>query len=52
MKKVLIIGSGWEQYKLIKEAKKMGLDVIATHPVMNNEGFFLSDYNYIRNVLM
>jgi biotin carboxylase len=49
MKKVLIIGSGWEQYKLIKEAKKMGLEVIATHPVMNNEGFLLSDYNYIRN---
>ena len=49
MKKVLIIGSGWEQYKLIKEAKSMGLKVIATHPIMNDEGFLISDYNFIRD---
>lgn len=43
MKKILIIGAGWEQVPLIKKAKRMGLEVIATHPDETGEGLRLAD---------
>lgn len=43
MSKLLIIGAGWEQYALIKEAKRQGHYIIATHPAMNTDGFSLAD---------
>ena len=49
MKKILIIGSGWEQLELVSQAKKMGLYVIATHPALNTDGFAIADRHYIRS---
>ena len=43
MKKILVIGAGWEQYALIEEIKKQGHYIIATHPGMNTDGFSLAD---------
>ena len=42
-KNILIIGAGWEQLELIKEAKNQGYYIIATHPFMNPEGLQYAD---------
>jgi len=49
MKTLLVIGSGWEQYALIKEAKKLGHKIITTHPVMNTDGFSLADATFVKD---
>lgn len=49
MKKIMIIGANWEQEPLLKEAKAMGLYVVATNPYSNAEGFKYSDENYVVN---
>ncbi len=38
-KKILILGTGWEQEELVREAKNMNLEIIASHPALNNDGF-------------
>lgn len=43
MKKILIIGAGWEQVPLINKAKEMGLYVIATNTDESGEGLALAD---------
>lgn len=48
-KKFLVIGSGWEQYELIKRIKEQGHFIVATHPEMNAEGFQLADTFYVKN---
>ena len=42
--RILIIGASWEQIPLIKAAKKLGCEVIATSPTINAEGFTYSDH--------
>lgn len=49
MKKILIIGGGWEQYALIEEAKRLGHYLIVTHPTMNIDGFSLADRFYVKD---
>ena len=48
-KKILILGSGWEQEELVREAKNMNLEIIASHPTLNNNGFALSDKHFVRS---
>ena len=48
-KRILAIGSGWEQYSLIKEIKNQGYEVVATHPNMNTTGFKIADYYYVKD---
>jgi biotin carboxylase len=48
-KKILVIGSGWEQLALIETIKKAGHYVIATHPSINAEGFKLADQYYVKD---
>lgn len=48
-KRVLIIGAGWEQLELIREIKKMGFYIVATHPFINNEGMSLADVFFQKN---
>jgi biotin carboxylase len=48
-KKVLVIGSGWEQYELLKTIKEMGCKIIATHPSLNADGFRLADATYVKD---
>lgn len=49
MKKILIIGAGWEQVSLIETAKKMGYYIIATHPHISADGFKLADQYYVKD---
>jgi biotin carboxylase len=49
MKRILVIGSGWEQYSLLKKIKDNGYDLIATHPFFNPEGAGLANFNYVKN---
>jgi len=49
MKKILVIGAGWEQQALIEEIKSQGHYIIATHPNMNTDGFQLADTFYIKS---
>ncbi|EMO84750.1 ATP-grasp domain-containing protein [Leptospira santarosai] len=49
MKKILVIGSGWEQYELIRTIKESGNQIIATHPFINAEGFQLADHYYVKD---
>ncbi|MET0394919.1 MAG: ATP-grasp domain-containing protein [Chitinophagaceae bacterium] len=49
MKKILVIGSGWEQYALIQTIKEEGHSVIATNPKMNADGFKLADSYYVKD---
>lgn len=49
IKKILIIGAGWEQYSLIQEVKKQGHYVVATHPRMNTDGFSLADRFFVKD---
>jgi biotin carboxylase len=48
MKKILVIGAGWEQYELIKTIKDAGHSIIATHPNLQAEGFKLADHFYVK----
>ncbi|MFY9159884.1 ATP-grasp domain-containing protein [Aquirufa ecclesiirivi] len=47
--KILVIGSGWEQYELLKTIKQIGYSIIATHPNLNAEGFNLADSFYVKD---
>lgn len=49
MKKVLVIGAGWEQYSLIQTIKEAGYSIIATHPKLDGEGFRLADSFYVKD---
>lgn len=49
MKKILIIGAGWEQVSLIETAKKMGHYIIATNPLISADGFKLANKYYIKD---
>lgn len=49
MKRILIIGAGWEQVPLIKKAKEKGLFVIATNPDASGEGLNFADQSEIAN---
>ncbi len=49
MKKILVIGAGWEQFTLINEIKKAGYYIIATHPNLQAEGFSLADHFYVKD---
>jgi biotin carboxylase len=49
MKKILIIGSGWEQFALIKSIKEAGHSLIMTHPTLQAEGFKLADHFYVKD---
>jgi biotin carboxylase len=48
-KKILIIGSGWEQLSLVEEIKKQGHYLIATHPNIHADGFKLADQYYVKD---
>jgi biotin carboxylase len=48
-KKVLVIGSGWEQFSLMKKVQELGHEIIATHPFFNPEGAGLADVSYVKN---
>jgi biotin carboxylase len=48
-KNVLVIGSGWEQYQLLKDIKNEGFRIIATHPKLNTDGFRLADVTYVKD---
>jgi biotin carboxylase len=48
-KRILIIGSGWEQYELIKKIKDEGHYIVATHPALPAESFILANSTYIKN---
>lgn len=49
MKTILVIGAGWEQQALLKEIKKQGHQVIATHPSLNQDGFQLADTFFVKD---
>lgn len=49
MSRILVIGAGWEQEALIKEAKNQGHFVIATNPTINTTGLALADVKYIKD---
>ncbi len=49
MKRILIIGAGWEQYALVEEVKKQGHMIIATHPTMNTDGFKFADTFFVKD---
>jgi len=49
MSRILIIGAGWEQEELIKEAKKQGHFIVATHPIMDNTCLSLADKYFIKD---
>jgi len=51
MKKLLVLGAGWEQEALVKEAKKNGHFVIATHPSINTDGFKYADVTFVKDSL-
>ena len=48
-KTILVIGAGWEQYALIEAAKSRGYRLVATHPLMNTDGFSLADAYYVKD---
>lgn len=48
MKKILIIGAGWEQLALLQQVKSEGHYIIATHPSLNAEGFVLADKFFVK----
>ncbi|MDC1030247.1 ATP-grasp domain-containing protein [Flavobacteriaceae bacterium] len=49
VKKILIIGAGWEQASLIETAKNLGHYIIATHPDITAEGFKLANQYYVKD---
>jgi biotin carboxylase len=48
---VMILGAGFDQVAMIKAAKALGLKVIAIDSDKNAPGFFISDENYILDVM-
>lgn len=48
IKRLLFIGAGWEQEELIKTAKRMGYEVIATHPHLDETVVPLADRYFVR----
>lgn len=48
---VMILGAGFDQVAMIKAAKALGLKVIAVDSDKNAPGFFISDENYILDVM-
>jgi biotin carboxylase len=48
-KKILVIGSGWEQYALFEKIKKSGHKIIATHPNTKADSFKLADITYVKD---
>src|SRR3982751_2840761 len=48
-KKVLAIGSGWEQLELIKTIKEKGHYLIATHPNIQAGGLNYADQYYVKD---
>jgi biotin carboxylase len=49
MKKILVIGAGWEQLALIETIVNAGHYVIATHPSINADGFKIANQYYVRD---
>lgn len=49
MKKILVIGAGWEQRALIQTVRDCGHTIIATHPTMQAEGFSLANHYYVKD---
>ncbi|MCW7482141.1 ATP-grasp domain-containing protein [Leptospira kanakyensis] len=49
MKKILIIGSGWEQLALIQTIKAAGHYLIMTHPSLLADGFNFADQFYVKD---
>lgn len=47
MRKILILGAGWEQAPIIKKAKELGLFVIATNSIPNCEGSRIADLTFV-----
>ncbi|MBU3568175.1 ATP-grasp domain-containing protein [Polynucleobacter alcilacus] len=45
--RLMVIGATWEQVPLIRAAKNMGCEVIATSSSSNSEGFAYADYSEI-----
>ncbi len=48
MKKILVIGAGWEQFSLLDTIRKEGYSIVATHPEIGAEGFTLADHFYVK----
>ena len=48
-KKILVIGSGWEQYALFEKIKEAGHKIIATHPTIKADSFKLADITYVKD---
>lgn len=49
MSRLLMIGAGWEQEALLREAKNKGHFVVATHPSLDNSCLQLADRYFIRD---
>ncbi len=49
MKKILVIGAGWEQYTLFEKIKEHGHHIVATHPDINADSFNLADVTYVKD---
>jgi biotin carboxylase len=43
-KKLMIVGATWEQVPLVKKAKELGCEVVATAPLPEADGFAFADY--------
>ena len=48
-KRILVIGSGWEQYDLVKAIREEGHYIVATHPAQGAESFALADATYVKH---
>ncbi len=48
-KRILVIGSGWEQYDLVKAIREEGHYIVATHPALGAESFELADATYVKH---
>ena len=48
-KKILVIGSGWEQFALIEKIKEQEHYIIATHPDIDAGSFNLADITYVKD---
>ncbi|WP_027002087.1 ATP-grasp domain-containing protein [Hugenholtzia roseola] len=49
MKKILVIGAGWEQYALLETIKEAGYGIVATHPHLRADGFKLAEHFYVKD---
>jgi len=48
-KKVLVIGSGWEQADLLEKAVEMGVELVASHTVPLAEAAHFAGSNYVKD---